>query len=203
MEGVPVSTLGIYCIENWSGRRANRNSVEPVLKFLETSGVARSIHERVSTVDELQHRLDDWAPRTQHPLCYLALHGSPESVYVGRQELGVEDLLLIDRGDDQRPVDLTGKTLFLASCSTLASDRSWLRKVRRDTGLNTLCGYGSDVEWFEAAAFDLLLLSAMARYSRAADAIKFLKRRHPGFVRLMRFRSEPDWKPTQPSRPSS
>src|SRR3954470_1895416 len=96
---------GIYCIENWSGRRANRNSVLPVLEFLETSGAARFIHERVSTLNELEHRLDDWAPRKQHAICYLALHGSPKSVYVGRHELSLEDLLLVDQGNDQRAVD--------------------------------------------------------------------------------------------------
>lgn len=101
---------GIYCIENWSGRRAHRNSVRPVLEFLETSGVARFIHERVSTLDELEHRVDDWAPRKQYPLCYMALHGSPQAVYVGPREMTLEDLLLIDQGDDERPVNLSGKT---------------------------------------------------------------------------------------------
>jgi hypothetical protein len=189
-----VATRGIYCIENWSGRRANRNSVRPVLEFLGTSGVARFIHERVSTLGELEHRLDDWADRKQYPLCYLALHGSPESVHVGRHELRLEDLLLIDQGDE-RPIDLKGKTLFLASCSTLASDRRWLRKVASDSKLNTLCGYGRDVEWFEAAAFDLLVLAAMCEYARASDAIKYLRREHGGFVKRMRFSSEPNWTP--------
>lgn len=187
---------GIYCIENWSGRRANRDSVLPVLEFLATSGAARFIHERVSTLSELEHRLDDWAPRKQHAICYLALHGAPESVYVGRHELSLEDLLLVDQGDDQLPVDLQGKTLFLASCSTLAGDRRWLKKVKKATKLNTLCGYGRDVEWFEAAAFDLLVLSALCKYGRPADAIKYLRREHGGFVSWMRFTSEPVWSPT-------
>lgn len=195
-----MGKLGIYCIENWSGRRANRNSVRPVLEFLETSGAARFIHERVAKLDELESRLDDWAPRKQYPLCYLALHGSPESVNVGRHELTLEALLLIDQGADERPVDLSGKTLFLASCSTLLSDRSWLRKVASDTGLNTLCGYGTDVDWFEAAAFDVLVLSALSRYTRSSDAIKYLRQQHGGFVRRMQFRSEPHWTPTKRSQ---
>ena len=186
---------GIYCIENWSGRRANRNSVRPVLEFLETSGVARFIYERVSTLDELEHRVDDWAPRKQYPLCYMALHGSPQAVYVGRHEMTLEDLLLIDQGDDKRPVNLSGKTLFLASCSTLTSDRRWLRKVARDTKLNTLCGYARDVEWFESAAFDLLVLSPLCSYRRPSDAIKYLRREHGGFVSRMHFGSQPIWSP--------
>src|SRR4030095_12881705 len=31
-----MARRGIYCMENWSGRRANRDSVRPVLEFLET-----------------------------------------------------------------------------------------------------------------------------------------------------------------------
>jgi len=196
-----VGRLGIYCIENWSGRRANRDSVKPVLEFLETSGAARCMHEPVSNLEELEHRLDDWAPRQQYPLCYLALHGSPEYVHVGRHELRLEDLLLVDQGDDRNAVDLAGKTLFLASCSTLAGDRRWLRKVARETKLNTLCGYGRDVEWFEAAAFDLLVLSAFASYRRASDAVKYMRREHPGFVRWMGFRSEPHWAPPRRAAP--
>lgn len=195
-----MGARGIYCIENWSGRRANRNSVRPVLQFLETSGIARFVHERVSTLGELEHRLDDWAPRKQYPICYLALHGTAESVRVGRHALSLEDLLLIDQGDDKQPVDLKGKTLFLASCSTLAGNRRWLQKVRHETNANTLCGYGRDVEWFEAAAFDLLVLSSLCNRSRASDAIKYLHREHGGFVRRMQFRSEPDWRPPKRQR---
>ena len=193
-----VARRGIYCIENWSGRLANRDSVRPLLEFLDNSGIARFVHQRVSTLDELEHRLDDWAPRKQYPVCYLALHGSPESVQVGRHVLSLEDLLLIDQeAEEKQPVDLKGKTLFLASCSTLASNRRWLQKVRHETNANTLCGYGRNVEWFEAAAFDLLVLSSLCNRSRASDAIKYLRREHSGFVRRMQFRSEPDWKPTK------
>jgi hypothetical protein len=108
-----MARQGIYCIENWSGRRANRNSVRPMLEFLETSGVARFIYERVSTIGQLEDAIDDWAPRKQHPLCYLALHGSPDTVYVGRHEMRLKDLLLIDRGENERAVNLSGKVLFL------------------------------------------------------------------------------------------
>lgn len=194
-----MAKLGIYCIENWSGRRTNRDSVKPVLDYLEAAGEARYIHERVSTLDELEHRLDDWAPRKQYTVCYLALHGSPQHVWVGSHELSLQDLLLVDQGDDERPVDLTGKTLFLASCSTLATDASWLQNVRRQTRLNTLCGYGREVEWFEGGAFDLIALSALANYKRSSDAIKYLRREHAGFVDWIDFRSEPAWGPKAPA----
>ena len=164
-----------------------------MLEFLESSGVARCIYERVSTLGQLEDAIDDWAPRKQHPLCYLALHGSPDTIYVGRHEMSLEDLLLIDHGDNERAVNLRGKVLFLASCSTLTGDRRKLRKVVKDTKLNTLCGYGGYVEWFEAAAFDLLALSALCGYDQASSAVKYLRREHGGFVRRMRFRSEPNW----------
>lgn len=190
-----LTVRGIYCIENWSGRRANKNSVLPVLEFLATSGTARFIHERVSTLDELEHRVDDWAPRKQYPVGYLALHGSPQSVWVGRHELTLNDLLLLDQEDGTTPVDLRGKTLSLASCSTVATRPSALRDIVDRTRVNTLCGYASDVEWFEAAAFDLLVLSALANYSRTSDAFKYLHRAHGPFLRRMRFKSQPQWKP--------
>jgi len=77
-----VSTPGIYGIENWSGHSANRNSVLPVLGFLATSGAARFIHERVSTLSELEHGVDDWAPRKQHQILL------PRPPRVGRRGLG-------------------------------------------------------------------------------------------------------------------
>jgi hypothetical protein len=186
--------LGIYCIENWSGRRANRNSVRPLLQFLETSGVARFIHEKVSSVDELQGKIDDWAPRKQYPVAYLALHGSEHTVNVGRHEVNLDELLRTD--PDDQAVDLSGKTLFLASCSTLAADRRSLKRAVKATQLNTLCGYGSDVEWFAAASFDLLVLSALSQHKRTSNGVKYLHRNHGSFLRTMQFKSEPAWRPT-------
>lgn len=75
--------------------------------------------------------------------------------------------------------------------------------MKDDTKLNTVCGYARDVEWFESAAFDLLVLSALCSYRRPSDAIKYLQREHGGFVRRMQFRSHPHWKPTPRARSRS
>ena len=81
----------------------------PVLEFHATSGAARFIHERVSTLSELEHRVDDWAPRKQYQICYLALHGSAEAVCVGRHKLSLDDLLLLDRAKGDVPRQSQGQ----------------------------------------------------------------------------------------------
>ena len=188
-----MARQGIYCIENWSGRRANRNSVRPMLEFLESSGVARCIYERVSTLGQLEDAIDDWALAQAAPALL------PRASWIARH-----DLRRSTRDEARRS----------------AADRSrGQRAGRQSQGQGPVLGlmldpYGGPPQTarggqghetehalrlrglrrgFEAAAFDLLALSALCGYDQASSAVKYLRREHGGFVRRMRFRSEPNW----------
>ena len=52
---------GIFCIENFSADLRNRETVRPILEFLEQREAARVLHRPVETHRELRHYLSRFA----------------------------------------------------------------------------------------------------------------------------------------------
>jgi hypothetical protein len=201
-QGSPYSramATGIFCVENWSERLTEHNSVRPLLEFMAPRGHGvRYVHRHVDSGDQLNYYLDRWLWLSRYQLGYFAFHGSPGQVYVGNEPLTLRRLLMWSHEESPRTEDLTdeeiaareaqrghdwialaGKVLYLGSCSTPAvRDRYELDDLRAKTGDVAICGYTRDVFWYEAAAFDLLLLSELAY------ALE-LKRPKPGVERAL------------------
>src|SRR3954469_25402077 len=132
---------GIFCIENWTGDLRSRATVLPLLQFLAASDGTRFIHQRVSTPRELRHYLGRFAALGEYRVGYLALHGDRGVVRVGRHDLTLEHLAAWssldmasatrdeDLDDPEWTVDLTGKVLYLGSCSSLRVSRERLARL--------------------------------------------------------------------------
>lgn len=45
-----------------------------------------------------------------------------------------------------------------------------------------MCGYMADVDWLEAAAFELVLIDALSRYKRIDAAFRWLYENHPSIL---------------------
>jgi hypothetical protein len=154
----------------------------------------------------------------RYPLGYFALHGDPGHLYVGAErltltrllrlshdelpraeELSAEELAVRESQPEHDWVSLTGKVLYMGSCSTLAvRDPGELDDLRAETGAIAICGYTKDVSWYEAAAFDLVLLSELAsalelkRPKPAVErALNRLYATHRDLVRRLGFISSP------------
>ena len=115
-----------------------------------------------------------FASLAEYRVGYLAVHGERGAVRVGRHKLTLEHLAAWssldavrahsdeDLDDPEWTVDLSGKVLYLGSCSSLRVSRDRLEVLRRTTGARLVCGYTKDVEWFASGGFDVMLLSALA-----------------------------------------
>ena len=164
---------GVFCIENWSGRLETPDSVQPLLDLLELNGAASAL------VSALQHHVSSattcsGSPSSATTRWALALHGNPGGVYVGSQRISLETLTAWSSKVDKaraldgrgQPTDwllnLEGKVLYLGSCASLRVSRKRLQELRKSTGAVAICGYTKSVDWFDAAAFEVLLLSALA-----------------------------------------
>ena len=154
---------GIFCLEDdWSSNMRERSSVEPLLHLLaESSYRVPYIHRNTATPETLEYYLRRWSQRAYRdfPILYLPVHGSPGGVMHfgagrGRSELTLDELedLLVGRCD--------GRIIFLASCDTLDVNGHRLNRFLRRTGALAVCGYKGYVDWFQSAAFDLLVLGA-------------------------------------------
>ena len=208
---------GVFCIENWSGDLRSPATVLPVLDFLRTHDAARVIHQRVSTPQELAHYMKWFAGNKTYRVAYLGLHGQRGKVFVGSVPVDLRTLVEWSSDDprtrhlrtpnpsgeseEEWVLDLTGKVLYLGSCASLSVSPKRLKELREETGATAICGYRRSVDWYEAAGFDIMLLSALADATDGAPhsvaaAVKRIRKRAGGLVdSTLGFVCEPDWRP--------
>jgi hypothetical protein len=168
----------------WSTRLTAKESVRPLLEYLEAVGEIRFLHERARTPDTAVHLLRTWTQRQydHYPLGYFGFHGIPGVLLFGRgRRLTMDELAKVLDGA------CAGRTLYFGSCAFLNVDRRRIETFRHRTRARCIAGYRKDVDWFESAAFDVLLFEALTRYQRIDAAHRWLLRRYPGLVRTLGF----------------
>jgi len=151
----------IYCLETkWYGTR-DTTTVEPALDLLHKYSRVSYLHFTVATRAELELRLEEWVggPRT-HPILYLGFHGERGRINLETgEEFSLDDLSEILDGACNKRV------IHFGSCSTLAGSSERLRAFRERTGAVALLGYGKNVDWLDAIAFEVLLLGRLQEYT--------------------------------------
>lgn len=199
--GKPLSSssaLGVFCLESWSGDLRHRETVRPLLDVLSDQSGLRFIHRVVDSRAQLIDYLTRWPGLGAYRLCYLACHGSAGTIY-----LGSDSLMLSELADELEHlgVDLSGRTLYLGSCSVMAAPRSVLADLRDRTGLTCVCGYADEkgVDWLESAAFELLLFQALAlsKYAQHRYALRDLVAQHSQMARRLQFKVDPALPPAK------
>lgn len=176
---------GIFVMEGkWSPKVRDVRSVSPVLQALEAAGRARYVHQHLNDRDDLHRAFKRWGQRQHAPynIGYVALHGSPGMVYIGRYQV---DLFAIR--DATPDVDLRGKILHFGSCSVLDMEESENQSLRKDLGVRAMTGFTTDVEWFESMGFEMLLFDALTYYQRPSDAERYLRKTHEGLTKRLGF----------------
>ncbi|NOY06052.1 MAG: hypothetical protein GXO82_05405 [Chlorobi bacterium] len=159
---------GIFCLEgDWSPDLKERNTVRPLLQFLEQSNRINFIYRDVGTVEELQFYMNKWRQRAyrSYKIGYFAFHGEPDTILIGRKRLSLDQL-----GDFLEGA-CRGKIVYFGSCATLDIGRAKVLEFTRKTKARCVCGYTKDVDWFSSSAFELLLFSTLTRYTRM-DAVE-------------------------------
>jgi hypothetical protein len=74
---------------------------------------------------------------------------------------------------------------------------SRIKEFRRRTRARTVCGYTTEVDWYEAIAFELLLFDTMLNQFVRPTSSNRLSTRHHSFAQKLGFRSDPKWKPSK------
>jgi hypothetical protein len=106
---------GLFCLEgSWENLLTDRSSVRPLLEVLQGRGIIEFAHRDAVTVEEFERYLRQWSQKQYQRLSvgYLAFHGSPGHLVVGRTRYSLEQLgeLLEDR--------LADRILYFGSCGT-------------------------------------------------------------------------------------
>lgn len=173
---------GIFCLEGeWDDDMRDRRSVKPLLTLLEQIEVARSIHRDVATVDELQYYAGKWQESRydDYKVLYLAMHGNEGSVFLGRDQVDLDELEQMLRGACK------GKAIYFGSCLTLRMDPKRLQKFARVTGARAVVGYRKSVPWLRTAAFEVLLLERLSMGWRSDAVFNHLAKDHGLFAKSL------------------
>jgi hypothetical protein len=185
--------IGVFCLEgDWeSDLRRPTPSVRALLELMDASGQVKAVYRDVGTEGELEHYARIWLDQRRYDgyrLGWLAFHGAPGLIRVGRRALSLEQLAdVFGKGS------CVGKMLYLGSCGTIGVEPDRLARFRQQIGASVVCGYTESVDWMEAAAFELLLLQTLGDYQRSHAALRRLRADYGGLADRLGFRSDPTW----------
>lgn len=168
----------------WASSVMDVRTVSPMMAALDNANVATSTLHHINTVEDLQRSLVRWGQRQHagHGIGYLALHGAPGSVFVGRRRV---DLGILSESLPKNA--LKGKVLHFGSCAVLDLKPKEREVLRAALGVRGITGFTEDVEWFESMAFELMLLESLAYYKRLDAVERDLKERAGGLWRRLGF----------------
>ena len=154
----------VFCLEtaSWEPGIRDKTSVEPVLRLLETSYYRVSyLHKDVATREEFEYYLKKWAGASfadTHPILYVGFHGAPGEIWLGESR---NNAISMDEIAEILSGSCRGRILHFGSCDTLDDHGNRLNAFLRKTGALAVCGYRTDVDWLEAAAFEMLFLGKL------------------------------------------
>lgn len=186
---------GVFCLEGDWWDVKHKTTIEPTLTLLKTSGAFSFdyIHRDVGVVAELEYYLSKWVQSAlvRYPILYLAFHGIPGHILVGDARRR-EGQVTFDWLEERLEGKCRGKLIHFGSCGTLAVNGHRINRFLRNTGALAVCGYQTDIDWFETAAFEIMLLAELQRVAwdrRGMAAVqRRIKKQAAGLARSLKFR---------------
>lgn len=188
-----MAPLKVFCLEgDWdSDLRRSSPSIRSLIDLMSMSGQVKAVYRDVATVAELEHYLAIWLEQKRYAdyrVGWLAFHGGPGYIKLGRKRLDFAQLAEVIG-----PNACTGRALYLGSCETAHADQQDLAEFRHRIGAHTVCGFRKQVDWIEAAAFELLLMQALGDRSQRAASFKLINREYGPLAARLGFISDPPW----------
>ena len=148
---------GIFCIEDeWSRKNTDGFSAKPFLKALKWyHGIDFELRPANNKADLLS-RVEDWAGADwKYSILYFWLHGSPNAISIGDDEVSLEEIGEIVAGSCERAC-----LIHFGSCSTLKlTNDDFLEK----SDAAAVSGYRVNVDWIDSLAFDMLYMHCVQR----------------------------------------
>ena len=153
----------VFCIEGlWDSDLRSTITIKPGLDLLQTNGL-KYIYKDAATKEELNFYLKKFKQKrySDYPILYLGFHGKEQLIELSNGSVSIEDLGKTLKGACKN------KVVILASCSTLNTTKKGIEAFREITQSLAVIGYKSDVDWFEATAFEIMLIDVL--YHNAFD----------------------------------
>lgn len=145
----------IFCIEgSWENDHRDTKSVIKALEFLKCIEKVDCIVKQCNNATTLNELLFDsmLAKYKKYSILYLAFHGEPNNILVGKRNGKVN----LDEIAEMIGDKANGKIIHFGSCSTLDVSGWELRKFLKKTNALAISGYKEDIDFVKSTVFDLI-----------------------------------------------
>ena len=160
---MPDCHTGVFAFEgDWHEDLTKKDSIRPTLETLRDVQKVSFVHRRIGTAEELKYYLERWLGGEgagiydDYLIGYFAFHGEQGLISPGEGRVSLDQIAIWMNGRAQ------GRTLYFGSCSTLDLETKRIKRFLRSTKARAVVGFTRDVDWLQTAAFDLILLDALA-----------------------------------------
>jgi hypothetical protein len=151
----------IFCLEgDWHDDLRKKNSIKSALDFLHDNSKIKYIHRHASTKAEIANRLDEYNKKkyADYTICYLAFHGEPNSIRVGKELMSLDELAEAADGK------LKNKFVHFGSCSSLRLNKRNIERFLKKTDALCVSGYKLDFSFVPGTVLDILYFEMCQRY---------------------------------------
>jgi hypothetical protein len=180
---------GIFCLEgNWDEGLEQRASVRHLLELVRAQNQIKTIHKNATTREEFGALIKEWlkAKYRDYPVLYLAFHGEPGAIEIGREFVPIRDL------HELFDARARGRFIHFGSCQTLGTSRRNLQHFFKHSHAAAISGFTSKVDWLEGCALEIMLFHELARRKIDSGSLevtrRMLHRRAGSLSRHLKFR---------------
>lgn len=170
----PETWKHVFCLEGlWDEDLRSTLSVKPGLDLLQTNGM-KYIYKDAATESEFNFYLRKYRQKryNSYPVLYLGFHGTENAIELSdNKELEVQDIANTLEGACKNRV------VIFASCSTFKNSENTIKDFIAKTDALAVIGYQSDVDWFEATAFEIMLLDILYHNAFDGRGVKGIEKR--------------------------
>jgi hypothetical protein len=175
----------VFCLEgDWQKDLRDNSSIRAALTFLGQNLSIKYIYKQCGTRENLEYYLSLWQQKkyAAYSIAYLAFHGKPGSIQVGRDFVTLNELTDMLQGACQN------KIIHFGSCQTLNTDEKTIKNFLEHTGALCVCGFESEINFVESSAFDMILIEMFQQYKDVRMLDKFIRKNYRSFVRRLQFK---------------
>lgn len=175
----------IFCLEgDWHKDLRDKSSILAALAFLQQNIGIKYIYKQCGTKENLAYYLNKWKQKKYgaYSICYLAFHGQPENIQVGKDYVSLDELA------DMLEGSCKDKIIHFGSCNTLATNQHNINRFLKKTEALCVCGFKTDIDFVQSSAFDMLLLQLFQEYRDITKVERDINRLYKGLVKTLEFK---------------
>lgn len=184
-----MATNGIFCLEgNWDEGLEQRASVRHLLELVRAQDQIKTLYKNATTREEFGTLIKEWlkAKYRNYPILYLAFHGEPGSIEIGREFVSIRDL------HELFGAGAKGRVIHFGSCQTMNAKEEDLVLFLKKSQAAAISGFAAEIDWLEGCALELLLFHELARRQMTSNSLKIchntILKQAGSLARHLRFR---------------